>query len=229
MNNKPYRVWDLPTRLFHWSLVLLVAVSIYTGENGGFKEMDYHMLSGYTILALILFRVIWGFAGSKHARFSDFVRPSAVVAYSRSLFAKENPEQKQPGHNPLGGLSVIAILLVLLVQAGTGLFANDDIFLEGPLTHLVEDEMSDDLTTVHHFASKVLYVLIFLHLAAILFYQLVRKESLLPAMITGRFRGETDEADNAKPLIETARALIALALCAGFVYYLINGEPGFSR
>lgn len=222
MNEKPYRVWDLPLRLFHWSLVILVAISIYTGENGGFNEMDYHMLSGYAILALILFRVIWGFVGSEHARFSDFVRPSAIVAYSRSLLSKDTREDKRPGHKPLGALSVLAFLVILLVQGGTGLFANDDIFLEGPLTHLVEDEMSDDLTTVHHFAAKVLYVLIFLHLSAILFYQFVRKESLLPAMITGRFRGRTGKSDSAKPIKEAAMAVIALAVCSGFVYYLIN-------
>lgn len=222
MNEKPYRVWDLPLRLFHWSLVILVAISIYTGENGGFNEMDYHMLSGYAILALVLFRVIWGFVGSEHARFSDFVRPSAIVAYSRSLLSKDIQEDKRPGHNPLGALSVLAFLVVLLVQAGTGLFANDDIFLEGPLTHLVEDEMSDDLTTVHHFAAKVLYVLVFLHLAAILFYQFVRKESLLLAMITGRFKGRTGKSNSANPLKETAMAVVTLAVCSGFVYYLIN-------
>ncbi|MBL6690206.1 MAG: cytochrome b/b6 domain-containing protein [Pseudomonadales bacterium] len=222
MNEKPYRVWDLPLRLFHWSLVILVAISIYTGENGGFNEMDYHMLSGYAILALVLFRVIWGFVGSEHARFSDFVRPSAIVAYSRSLLSKDIQEDKRPGHNPLGALSVLAFLVVLLVQAGTGLFANDDIFLEGPLTHLVEDEMSDDLTTVHHFAAKVLYVLVFLHLAAILFYQFVRKEPLLLAMITGRFKGRTGKSDGANLLKETAMAVVTLAVCSGFVYYLIN-------
>ena len=115
MSEKPYRVWDLPVRLFHWCLVILIAISIYTGENGGFNEMDYHMLSGYAVLALILFRIIWGFVGSRHARFSDFVRPTKVAAYTRSLFNREKDETN-PGHNPLGGLSVVAILLVLLIQ-----------------------------------------------------------------------------------------------------------------
>ncbi len=221
MSEKPYRVWDLPVRLFHWSLVILIAISIYTGENGGFNEMDYHMLSGYAVLALILFRIIWGFVGSRHARFSDFVRPTKVADYTRTLFSREKDETN-PGHNPLGGLSVVAILLVLLIQASTGLFANDDIFLEGPLTHLVEDEMSDDLTTVHYYASRVLYGLIFLHLAAIIYYQFIRKDGLLLPMITGKLKTQSDLDDNAKPLKETAIAGMVMAVCAGFVYYLIN-------
>ncbi len=219
---KSYRVWDLPLRLFHWSLVVLIAVSIYTGENGGFKEMDYHMLSGYAILTLVLFRITWGFIGTRHARFSDFVRPTAVIAYTQALFGRGQISESAPGHNPLGALSIIAILMTLLVQVGTGLFANDDIFLKGPLTHLVEDDVSDDLTTVHYYASRVLYALIGLHLAAVLFYQFVRRESLLVPMLTGRRRGITGDPDDARPLVEITIALIVMSVCAGFVYYLIN-------
>ena len=216
-----YRVWDLPTRLFHWILVILVAVSIYTGQNGGFREMDYHMLSGYAILALILFRIIWGFVGSKHARFADFVSPGAVMSYTRSLFSREEKKTTQsPGHNPLGALSIIVMLLVLLTQAVTGLFANDDIFLEGPLAHLAGDEVSDDLTSVHHINSKLLYVLIGLHLLAVVFYQFVRRESLLLPMITGKTGGAASE--DVKPLKESATALVVMAVCAGIVYYLVN-------
>lgn len=220
-NVNRYRVWDLPTRIFHWALVILVGVSIYTGRNGGFQEMDYHMLSGYGILALILFRVIWGFVGSKHARFSDFIRPGAIISYSRTLFSRSDESKKRPGHNPLGALSVLAILIVLLVQAGSGLFANDDIFLEGPLTHLVDNETSDDLTSIHHLASEVLYVLIGLHLLAIIFYQFFKRESLILPMITGKLKGVPGD-DASKPLKEMAIAIFAMAICAGFVYYLIN-------
>ena len=218
-----YRVWDLPTRLFHWILVMLVAVSIYTGQTGGFREMDYHLLSGYAILALVLFRIIWGFIGSRHARFASFVRPGAVMPYTRSLFAKEGQASThKPGHNPLGALSIILMLLLLLTQAVTGLFANDDIFLEGPLAHLVADEMSDDLTGVHHLVSKLLYVLIGLHLLAIACHQFVRGESLVLPMITGRIIRKTGEADNARPVREAAIALLVMTACAGFVYYLVN-------
>ncbi|MBO6563874.1 MAG: cytochrome b/b6 domain-containing protein [Pseudomonadales bacterium] len=221
MSEQPYRVWDLPVRLFHWSLVILITISIYTGENGGFNEMDYHMLSGYAVLALILFRIFWGFLGSRHARFSDFFKPTEIAAYTSALFSREKDEPK-PGHNPLGGLSVVAILLVLLIQASTGLFANDDIFLEGPLTHLVEDEMSDDLTTVHYYASRILYALIFLHLAAILYHQFIRKDRLLLPMITGKRKVNGALHDDARPTKEMAIAALVMAVCAALVFYLIN-------
>ncbi len=223
------RVWDLPVRLFHWVLVGLIAVSIYTGENGGFNEMDYHMLSGYAILALVLFRIGWGLLGTRHARFSDFVRPTEVVPYLRSLVTdgKDASNTQYSGHNPLGGLSVIAILLVLATQAGTGLFANDDIFLEGPLTHLVDDDMSDQLTSIHHLSAKILYGLIGLHIAAIIFYELVKRQRLILAMITGKKTlpelesAETNDTEGGL-VKEIATGTILMAAAASGVYYLIN-------
>ena len=212
------RVWDLPLRLFHWSLAVLVGTCLYTGITGGFKEMDYHMLSGYGVLALIGFRIAWGFIGSREARFSTFVRPSAVIPYGRSLLG----EGYRPahGHNPLGGLSVLAFLLVLMVQGGTGLFANDDIFLEGPLAHLVSDTTSDRLTSVHHFNSKVLYLLLALHLAAVAFHEVRHGERLVLAMITGTRAGAPVSAT--RPLREAMLATATIAVTGGLVYYLVN-------
>ena len=212
------RIWDLPVRIFHWCLAILVGICIYTGNTGGFKEMDYHMLSGYAILALVLFRVVWGFAGSRHARFSSFVRPGQVVGYSRSLFSDRYTPA--PGHNPLGALSVIAMLVCVAVQASTGLFANDDIFLEGPLAHLVEDDTSDQLSAIHNINAKVLYGLLGLHLAAVIFHEGWHRERLTWAMITGRKKGFA--AETAKPLQEVITAVVAIAAAGGFVYYLVN-------
>ncbi len=219
MSNDSTRIWDIPVRLFHWTLVGVVAFSIYTGLNGGFNEMDWHMTSGYCVLGLITFRIMWGFAGSTYSRFSSFIKPTRVVPYATSLFAGDH--QPHAGHNPLGALSVIAILLALLVQAGTGLFSNDDIMLEGPLFHLVSKDLSDQLTTIHHYNTWVIYGLIGLHVAAILFYEIVKRERLILAMITGRKRIEGVEV-TPNPLKEIIVALILGAIAGGAIYYLIN-------
>ena len=178
-------VWDLPTRLFHWSLVGAVATSLATEQFG---KMDVHVISGHVVLALVIFRICWGVVGGRHARFSDFVRgPGEVLAYLKELLKGKSPHHL--GHNPLGGWSVIALLTVLAVQAGTGLFSNDDILTEGPLSGLVGKSMSDTLTYYHGLSSNVLYALIGLHLAAIAFYT-VKGHALIGAMVGG----EKDDA-----------------------------------
>jgi len=180
------RTWDLPVRLVHWMLVVLVFASWLSSEIGG-NAMTYHMWVGYAILALLLFRIAWGFLGSQHARFCDFVRgPFVVARYLRGVLRKDSP--RFVGHNPAGGWSVLALLLSLLVQATTGLFANDEIVTEGPLAGHVATTVSDLLTTVHRYNFDVLLGLIGLHLAAILFHLLVKRENLVSAMFTGRKR-----------------------------------------
>jgi cytochrome b len=183
-------VWDLPTRLFHWLLVMLVIVSFITGQLGG-TWMQCHLWSGFTILGLLLFRLVWGLLGGHHARFSSFVRgPGAVLRYARTLSDRAAP--RHLGHNPLGGWSVLAMLLLLMVQVVTGLFANDDIFTEGPLYPWVGKAASDWLTKIHKLNQSALLVLIFVHVAAVLFYLIVKRENLIGPMITGRkyWRGE---------------------------------------
>lgn len=215
------RVWDLPTRLFHWSLVLLVAVSIYTGNVGGLREMDLHKLSGYAILALVLFRLVWGFVGSPRSRFADFVRgPRAVLAYTRSLLGKAH--QSFAGHNPMGGLSVVAMLLSLLLQAVTGLFARDDILTEGPLVKYVSNGMSRTLTGIHHLNATVLYVLIGLHLAAVFGYLFFRKDNLIKPMLTGRkvVAAEIEGLDGAYARSWVAAMILAVA--AGAVWLTVT-------
>lgn len=176
------RVWDLPVRVFHWSLVALVAFQWWSGEEG---EMDWHTTGGLVVLGLLVFRLLWGFVGGRHARFADFVAgPRRILDYARRM--RRGEAGFVPGHNPLGGWMILALLAVLLFQAGTGLFANDDIFTEGPLFHLVSKETSDTLTGLHEASFNLLLALVVVHVAAVIFYRVAKRENLVRAMITGR-------------------------------------------
>ncbi|MFD1623882.1 cytochrome b/b6 domain-containing protein [Azospirillum griseum] len=210
------RVWDLPTRLFHWALVLLVAVAIVSGKAGA---LSIHMLAGETILGLVLFRLVWGLVGSQTARFTDFIRgPRAVLAY---LTNSRTPGAAPVtlGHNPLGGLMVVALLLVLLVQASSGLFTTDDVVVDGPLVPLVAEGTVKALSTLHRLLPNGLLLMIAVHVAAVLVYLLVKKDNLIGPMITGRKRvphalGEppVDEPRRASPLLALTLLLAALGL-----------------
>jgi len=217
-------VWDAPTRLFHWVLVLLIGLLWLSGEIGGLAintplpwggtlflgNMDLHMLLGEAVLALVLFRVLWGLVGSSTARFSEFVRgPAPVGAYLRAVTRGETP--LFTGHNPAGALMILALLAVLATQAGLGLFANDDIFSEGPLAHLVSKETSDSLTGLHGAVFNVLLALVALHVAAALYY-VIRGKNLVRPMLTGRKPRAQLPAD-AQP-VRFASPLLALALLA---------------
>ena len=210
-------VWDLPTRTFHWLLVLLVTVSFVTGKVGG-TVMRYHEWSGVTILWLILFRVLWGFWGGAPSRFTSFVRgPRTVWAYARTLWGKGHDVYL--GHNPMGAWSILALLTVLGIQAGTGLFANDDIFTEGPLSQLVSKATSDGLTRVHLINQDILMALIVLHLSALIFYWAVKRENLVLPMITGRRPWQHESARDADG--HPVKALVLAAILAAGVYWSI--------
>lgn len=176
-------VWDLPTRLFHWSLALLVAFQWASAEVGGFL-MDYHVLGGYAILALVLFRVVWGLVGSHHARFANFLRGvGPTLEYARALRANAAP--RYLGHNPLGGWMVLALLGMLALQIATGLFASDDAMTRGPLMHLVSEQASQILTQIHEGSFGVLLALIVLHVASVMAHRIFKGENLARAMVTG--------------------------------------------
>ena len=210
-------VWDVPTRVFHWALAIAVGVSLLTEELG---EMDYHVISGHVVLGLVVFRIVWGFGGGKHARFADFVRgPGAVIAYARGLLSGTATEPK--GHNPMGALSVLALLAVLAAQVGTGLFANDDIFTEGPLAKLVDKSTSDMLTYYHGLLSNALYALIGLHLAAIAFYTL-KGHRLIAAMVHGHKVSEIDAEEEAGVRGHPIIALVAIAIAVAAAYYIFE-------
>jgi cytochrome b len=184
----PRPLWDLPTRIVHWSLVVLLLVSWFSaGEN-----MQVHRWSGYAIVGLLVFRLWWGVAGGSTARFAHFLKgPGATLAYMRTLGARRPSDG--PGHNPLGAWSVLAMLAVMLVQVGLGLFASDLDGLEsGPLSHLVSFDASRVAAELHETVFRVLQALVALHIVAVGFYWAWKRQNLVGAMITGKrpFQGE---------------------------------------
>ncbi|MFN6961914.1 MAG: cytochrome b/b6 domain-containing protein [Rhodocyclaceae bacterium] len=168
----------MPTRLFHWLLVVCVVAAFVTAKIGG-SLMVWHGRLGLAILGLLVFRIVWGFNGSTHARFANFVRgPAAILAYLEGKW-------HGVGHNPLGAVSVLAMLGTLTVQATTGLFANDDIAFAGHLYPLVGNALSSQITGIHRLMEKILLPLSTLHVGAIIFYARVKKQNLVKPMITG--------------------------------------------
>jgi cytochrome b len=215
--NVPILVWDLPTRLFHWLLAALLVASFVTVNIGG-VWMPTHLKCGYAILGLLVFRILWGFVGARYARFSSFVRgPMVVFGYARSLLRQDAP--KQLGHNPMGGWSVLAMLISLMVQAITGLFANDDIFIKGPLYPWVGKATSDWLTHIHRLNQEVLLLLVGLHLIAVFFYLTIKHDNLILPMFTGRKPWHAKDQASANPL--GTAALVAILSAIG-VYLLVR-------
>jgi cytochrome b len=211
------RVWDLPTRLFHWLIVIFVVISFTTGMVGG-NWMSYHLKSGYIILTLLLFRLSWGFWGGRYSRFVSFVRgPIAVMRYAKTLLRKDTP--KLLGHNPMGGWSVMAMLAALLVQVGTGLFANDDIATQGPLYGWVSKATSDWLTGIHIFNKGMILFLVSLHLSAVLFYLLIKHDNLIVPMVTGR-RPWSEDAPSS--IYKIWQAVLTAALSVTVVYWVVH-------
>ncbi|NNG00962.1 MAG: cytochrome B [Desulfobacteraceae bacterium] len=211
------KVWDLPTRLFHWLLAGLVITSFVTASLGG-NLMILHMRAGYAVLALLIFRLIWGTLGGYHSRFTSFVRgPREVFRYAGALTDKDSP--RHLGHNPMGGWSVVAMLGVILLQALTGLFANDDIFIEGPLYPWVSKAVSDQLTRIHHLNAWTIATVVVVHVGAILFYLIIRRENLVGPMISGfKTWHEPGPSVNAKTWV----ALLIAGLAGTGVYLLVR-------
>lgn len=212
------RIWDLPTRLFHWALLLLVIVSVMIGKFYsalGPGALEWHKRSGLAILALLLFRVGWGFAGGTHARFASFLRgPRAVIGYVRSLFAGD-VDGEPVGHNPLGGWSVVAMLSAIALQVGTGLFLiQEDYAFEGPLAHHVSRAVSDRLAAIHQANFYAIAALVALHIAAVAFYAVAKRQDLVGAMVSGRRRlapGRVGEDSRGGGAVAAAAVAIAAA------------------
>ncbi|TJY61180.1 Ni/Fe-hydrogenase 1 b-type cytochrome subunit [Sinimarinibacterium sp. CAU 1509] len=210
----------MPTRLGHWLLPLLVGVSWATAEWG---LLDWHRRSGYAILTVVLFRVFWGFFGSTTARFSDFVRrPSVVLSYARSLRERAG-HALVIGHNPMGGWSVLALLTVLLVQTITGLFSVDTDGLEsGPLSYLISFRSGRLLAEIHEISFNVLIGLVLLHLAAVAYYTLIRREALIPAMLNGR-KSLPPDATQGLRFASPWRALVGIIIAVLVVLLIARG------
>ncbi len=177
-------VWDGFVRVFHWSLVILFTLSVVTGKVGG-EWISWHMKSGYAILALVTFRLLWGFVGGEYARYVSFLTgPTRAMNFAKGLLGKT--QQHVIGHNPVGGWMVIVLLLLLATQAGLGLFSNDEIATTGPLARYVSDQTSITLMGRHRMLGDILLVLVGVHIAAVLFHVFVKKEGLVRAMFSGK-------------------------------------------
>ena len=210
------RIWDLPTRLFHWLLVICIAGAVICVNIGG-HWMQWHAYFGYAVLSLVLFRVLWGFIGAVHSRFTTFIpSPQRLIAF---LAGKEGGGL---GHSPLGSLSVIALLVVLGIQAGTGLFTDDDIIFQGPLAKYVSNATVNLLGSIHAFNSNILFGLIGLHLLAIAYYQWVKHVSIVMPMIQGDKEVDVERDGSGLPASAlhaskdgaTQRLTALLSLCA---------------
>lgn len=209
-------VWDLPVRLVHWLLVLLIAFSWWTVHN---DHTDWHIWSGIAILTLLIFRLLWGFVGSSTARWSSFIRgPRAIGAYLRGNWTGI-------GHTPLGALSVVALLAALAIQVGFGLFAEDEdgLYL-GPLSRLVSTDTSDRIRDVHELWFNVVLGPVVLHIAAIIYYRL-RGRGLTKPMITGKaeFHPGTEPMRPGK----WWAAVICLAIALAVSRWVVAGAPPF--
>lgn len=213
------RIWDLPIRLFHWLVVGLVIFQFTTIELG---ETDLHIAGGCTMLALLLFRLVWGIAGSETARFGAFLRSPAAAF--RHLAAFRTDRATTPGHTASGGWAVLAMLLALAAQVGTGLFADDDIASQGPLGQFVSKTTRRQLTGLHARLFWVLVGLIALHVSAIAAYRLIRRENLLAPMITGRGPLPPGQAaPRLAPLWLAAMTLSVAAFAAWRIWALGDG------
>jgi cytochrome b len=223
---KMIRVWDLPIRLFHWLLVICIAGSLICVNIGG-NAMQWHAYFGYSILTLLIFRLVWGFVGSRHARFSSFA-PSGqtIVNYLQG---------KSPrflGHNPIGALSVFALLFVLSVQAITGLFTDDEIAFQGPFAKYVSNATVSFMSEIHESNQIIIYTLIAIHIAAIWCYKKFKGENLVKPMITGDKEIDPSEEANYQPSdlgepskdggLQRGFALLLLSVIAVVVGYLIT-------
>jgi cytochrome b len=211
------RLWDGPTRIVHWALVLLIGFSWWSAEA---DHMDWHRWSGYGVVGLVVFRLIWGVVGSASARFASFVKgPAATLAYVRTLPGRAATEV--PGHNPLGAWSVLAILAALLVQVTTGLFAVDiDAIEAGPLSDRVDFDTGRLFAKWHHWSFTALEALVVLHLAAVAFHLAYKRSDLLGPMVTGRRRFAADPGLSFAPWW---RALAVAVLAGAFAWWASKG------
>jgi cytochrome b len=214
---KKVKVWDLSVRFFHWSLVASIAFLWYSGETGG-TAMDWHVYVGYFVLGLIIYRVIWGFIGSRYARFGQFVTgPFVTIKYATQFLIGR--EKEHLSHNPLGSWMVLILLTVVFLQAVTGLFTSDDIFIEGPLYSLVPSDIAGMISKIHHFNFNVILFCVALHVFAVLVHMIFKREPLARSMVTGYKTSKDGDAISIKePFIRIAIVtVIAIAAVYGIV------------
>lgn len=208
-------VWDIPTRVFHWLLVCLVVTSWLSARA---SYMRLHLLSGTTLMALLIFRLAWGIFGSTTARFRDFVTsPVNALRYLRNL----SDSRSSAGHNPAGGLMVVTMLATLSIQVITGLLSNDEIEFHGPLALRVSKDVSDRITELHGITFNILMLLIWAHLVAVFFHLLVKRENLIAPMVTGKKLAAHVPGTSALRMASTWAALIWLSVSAALVWWVV--------
>lgn len=215
-------VWDGFVRVFHWSLALLFTISVASGKVGG-EWIDWHMRSGYAILALVTFRLLWGFVGGEYARYVSFLSgPVRVVKFAKGLLGQAH--EQVIGHNPVGGWMIILLLLLLATQAVLGLFSNDEIATTGPLARYVSDATSITLMGRHRLIGDILLVLVGVHIAAVLFHLLVKKENLVRAMFSGKKELPPDLARQAQTARRASLPMgyVVLTLAIAAVVVAVN-------
>jgi cytochrome b len=213
-------VWDIPVRLFHWLLVFCLFGQWLTVEVLD-DAMHIHFYIGYFTLGLIIFRLIWGFVGTKYAKFNSFIAgPKAILNYLQSLAAKQ--KSCTTGHNPLGGLLLPAVLLLVGLQAISGLFTSDDIVSSGPYYDSVNNEIQKRMQWLHHNIFDVLIGLAIIHLFAIAWYRWALKQNLITPMLTGK---KVVEASDAIAHSKLVKAFILAVVVGLFVYWLVVVNP----
>lgn len=213
-NAKHTLIWDLPVRLFHWLLVLALIGQWVTAEFG---HMVWHFRIGYFTLGLVIFRLIWGILGPKYARFSQFISPpSKILGYAKSLLKGNN--QEYVGHNPLGGLIVPAVIVIVGFQGLTGLFATDDVLASGPYMSSISSALQETLDGLHHDTYNVILGIAGIHILAICWYQFIRKIPLIGAMLHGKKSVPADKAISSSKVLV---AIVLIVIIAAFLYWLI--------
>ena len=209
-----HRIWDLPTRTFHWALLLCLVGAVVSVKIG---EMQAHLVFGSSLLALVLFRILWGFFGSQTSRFQSFLPyPKALLACLKSFFRKNQPHI---GHDALGGLATLTLLALFLAIPIVGLFSNDDLLFEGPLAHFVSKSLGNFLTFVHVKLGDIAIVFVSLHIAVILFNRFYKKDDLISPMLDGNKNLPPHLARQAKTLrfVPHARAVLCFAFAVAVV------------
>jgi cytochrome b len=218
------KIWDIPIRAFHWLLVASIAGLWASAEIGDGAYMQQHIWLGYFTGGLILFRLAWGLIGSRHARFASFLAgPRAFFGYASSLFGKSHVEA--PGHNPMGGWMVMALLALVGAQVVTGLFADDDIVWAGPWAHTVSGALSSSMTSWHHTIFTAIQIAVVLHVSAIAYYGFVLRNNLVGPMITGRKAADRIGEETAIAGTPWLRAAIAVALATAVMTAAVQLAP----
>ncbi len=217
------KVWDLPVRLFHWSLVLLF-IAAYVTNSLGANYFKYHLWCGYAVIVLVSFRIVWGLVGTHHARFINFIRnPFTTVKYA--IDSLKNTEKHYAGHNPLGAIMVVVLLLAILVQATTGLFTNDEIMNLGPLYSYINDELSLKLTSLHRQLFYWILGAVVLHIAAVLIHVFFKRNNIVKAMVTGKKPSKGIEQEKSIRSSRIWLAIIIVVILALALAWIITHAP----